>query len=187
MGHVVAGRLCRVGFCSRPICSSGLACSGRDHRLHPAGTIWPQPPWRHCIVEGQGRGGRLLRGDAQYHGDRRFPRGCNPASRYGVSPELAVNAWAHESAGQRQASISRRIAVRPILFVVTGFLIDPVKFAHGIFDNFLLVSSIVAALANGSPHQLVSRTRNGYNLDQQLTIWSLTLPQVAATLRPPRR
>ena len=57
------------------------------------------------------------------------------------------------------------------------------KFAHGVFDNFLLVSSIVAALLAGKwvAAWLVSRT-NGYNLDEQLTIWSLTLPQVAATL-----
>ena len=68
----------------------------------------------------------------------------------------------------------------PIFFVVTGFLINPVTFVWGIFDNFLLVASIVllgkwmAAWAIGHAF--------GYTLDEQLTIWSLTLPQVAATL-----
>ena len=54
---------------------------------------------------------------------------------------------------------------------------------YGIFDNFLLVSSITGTLLAGKwiAAWLVSRA-NGYNLSEQLTIWSLTLPQVAATL-----
>jgi Kef-type K+ transport system membrane component KefB len=96
---------------------------------------------------------------------------------------LAVNASAREAPASAKLQFLGKSLFIPIFFVVTGFLIDPVKFAHGIFDNFLLVSSIVAALLAGKwvAAWLVSRT-NGYNLDEQLTIWSLTLPQVAATL-----
>jgi len=61
--------------------------------------------------------------------------------------------------------------------------VDPIKFIYGIFDSFLLVSSIVGALLTGKwiAAWLVGRA-NGYNPSAQLTIWSLTLPQVAATL-----
>ncbi len=64
-------------------------------------------------VEGQGRGRRLLRGDAEYHGDRWRPRGCDPASRYRrrVSCRTCRQCFGTRSAGQRQASISRQIAV----------------------------------------------------------------------------
>jgi Kef-type K+ transport system membrane component KefB len=96
---------------------------------------------------------------------------------------LAVNASAREAPASAKLQFLGKSLFIPIFFVVTGFLIDPVKFAHGVFDNFLLVSSIIAALLAGKwiAAWLVSRT-NGYNLDEQLTIWSLTLPQVAATL-----
>jgi Kef-type K+ transport system membrane component KefB len=71
----------------------------------------------------------------------------------------------------------------PIFFIVTGFLIDPVKFVYELFDNFLIVSSIIGALLAGkwAAAWLVGRA-NGYVLNAQLTVWSLTLPQVAATL-----
>jgi len=71
----------------------------------------------------------------------------------------------------------------PIFFVVTGFLINPITFVYGIFDNFLLVASIIGALLVGKwiAAWAVGHAF-GYNLNEQLTIWSLTLPQVAATL-----
>lgn len=96
---------------------------------------------------------------------------------------LAVNASAREAPASAKLQFLGKSLFIPIFFVVTGFLIDPVKFAHGIFDNFLLVSSIIAALLAGKwvAAWLVSRT-NGYDLNERLTIWSLTLPQVAATL-----
>ena len=96
---------------------------------------------------------------------------------------LAVNASAREAPASAKLQFLGKSLFIPIFFVVTGFLIDPVKFAYGIFDNFLLVSSIVGALLAGKwiAAWLVGRA-NGYNLNEQLTIWSLTLPQVAATL-----
>jgi Kef-type K+ transport system membrane component KefB len=96
---------------------------------------------------------------------------------------LAVNAAAREAPASLKLQFLGKSLFIPIFFVVTGFLIDPVKFAYGIFDNFLLVSGIVGALLGGKwiAAWLVSRA-NGYNRSEQLTIWSLTLPQVAATL-----
>jgi Kef-type K+ transport system membrane component KefB len=48
---------------------------------------------------------------------------------------------------------------------------------------FLLVAGIIAALLVGKwiAAWIVGRTF-GYSRDEQLTVWSLTLPQVAATL-----
>ena len=54
---------------------------------------------------------------------------------------------------------------------------------QAIIDNFLLVASIIAALLVGKwiAAWVVGRAF-GYGRDEQLTVWSLTLPQVAATL-----
>src|SRR4051794_21487937 len=96
---------------------------------------------------------------------------------------LAVNASAREAPASEKLQFLGKSVFIPIFFVVTGFLIDPVKFVYEIFDNFLIVSSIIGALLAGKwiAAWLVGRA-NGYNRSEQLTIWSLTLPQVAATL-----
>jgi Kef-type K+ transport system membrane component KefB len=66
---------------------------------------------------------------------------------------------------------------------VTGFLINPVTFVQGIIDDFLLVAGIIGALLVGKwiAAWVVGRIF-GYSRNEQLTVWSLTLPQVAATL-----
>jgi len=96
---------------------------------------------------------------------------------------LAVNASAREAPANLKLQFLGKSLFIPIFFVVTGFLIDPVEFVYGIFDNFLLVSSIIGALLAGKWTAVwLVGPANGYNLNEQLTIWSLTLPQVAATL-----
>lgn len=96
---------------------------------------------------------------------------------------LAVNASAREAPASAKLQFLGKSLFIPIFFIVTGFLIDPVKFVYGVFDDFLIVSSIIAALLAGkwAAAWLVGRA-SGYTLNEQLTIWSLTLPQVAATL-----
>src|SRR5882757_4829193 len=96
---------------------------------------------------------------------------------------LAVNASAREAPASEKLQFLGKSVFIPIFFVVTGFLIDPVKFVYEIFDNFLIVTSIIGALLAGkwAAAWLVGRA-NGYILNAQLTIWLLTLPQVAATL-----
>ena len=71
----------------------------------------------------------------------------------------------------------------PIFFVVTGFLIDPVAFFQSITTSFPLVSAVIGALLIGKwiAAQAVGRAF-AYSPVARMTMWSLTLPQVAATL-----
>jgi Kef-type K+ transport system membrane component KefB len=96
---------------------------------------------------------------------------------------LAVNASAHGTPASAKLEFLGKSLFIPIFFVVTGFLINPITFVSGIFDNFLLVASIVGALLLGKWMAAWAIGRAfGYTLDEELAIWSLTLPQVAATL-----
>ena len=71
----------------------------------------------------------------------------------------------------------------PIFFVVTGFLIDPIAFARSIIDNAFLAAAVVGALIVGKGIAAAIAARLfKYTRAAQMTIWSLTLPQVAATL-----
>jgi Kef-type K+ transport system membrane component KefB len=96
---------------------------------------------------------------------------------------LAVNASAHDKPASVKLNFLANSLFIPIFFIDTGFLINPVTFVLGIVDNFLLVAGIIGALLGGKwiAAWVVCRTF-GYSRDEQLTVWSLTLPQVAATL-----
>jgi len=96
---------------------------------------------------------------------------------------LAINAAAQEAPASVKLGFLAKSLFIPIFFVVTGFLINPITFVYGMFDNFLLVASVIGALLVGKWLAAwgVGRTF-GYNRNEQLAIWSLTLPQVAATL-----
>lgn len=99
---------------------------------------------------------------------------------------LAVNAAARDAPASTKLQFLGKTLFIPIFFVVTGFLVNPITFVSGTVENFLLVASIVGALLVGK--EIAARAVGlacGYNLNERLTIWSLTLPQVAATL--PRR
>ena len=71
----------------------------------------------------------------------------------------------------------------PTFFIVTGFLIDPPVFLSSIVNNFPLVAGIIGALLIGKwgAAELAGRSF-GYSRVARQTMWSLTLPQVAATL-----
>ena len=96
---------------------------------------------------------------------------------------LAVNASARDKPASAKLDFLSKSLFIPIFFIVTGFLINPVTFVQGIIDNFVLVAGIIAALLVGKwiAAWVVGRTFD-YSRDEQLTVWSLTLPQVAATL-----
>ena len=96
---------------------------------------------------------------------------------------LAVNASARDKPASAKLDFLAKSLFIPIFFIVTGFLISPVTFVQGIIDNFPLVAGIIAALLVGKwiAAWVVGRSF-GYSRDEQLTVWSLTLPQVAATL-----
>jgi Kef-type K+ transport system membrane component KefB len=96
---------------------------------------------------------------------------------------LAVNASAHDKPASAKLEFLSKSLFIPIFFIVTGFLINPVEFVYGIINNYLLVAGIIAALLIGKwiAAWVVGRTFD-YSRDEEQTVWSLTLPQVAATL-----
>jgi Sodium/hydrogen exchanger family len=113
--YLVARRICRL----RLYLHDGIfsvrsrSSADRDKRLYRAGAIRPQSPWRLSAVEGQERGRRLLRRDAEHHGNRRGPRGCDPASghRWRISCRPGGQRFGARSASQRKASISRQVTL----------------------------------------------------------------------------
>jgi Na+:H+ antiporter len=96
---------------------------------------------------------------------------------------LAVNASARDKPASTKLEFLGRSLFIPIFFIVTGFLINPVAFFRGIIDDFPLVAGIIIALLVGKGiASWVAGRAFGYTRDERLTVWSLTLPQVAATL-----
>jgi Kef-type K+ transport system membrane component KefB len=96
---------------------------------------------------------------------------------------LAVNAAVHDKPGKDKLEFFANSFFIPIFFVVTGFLIDPALFVRSLLDNFLLVIGIISALVVGKFVAAYAAGRTfGYSPIVRLTMWSLTLPQVAATL-----
>jgi Na+:H+ antiporter len=96
---------------------------------------------------------------------------------------LAVNAAVRDHPARVKLEFFGKALFIPSFFTVTGFLIDPVAFARTIVDHPGLVAGIIAALLVGKGiAALVVGRAFGYTPATQLTIWALTLPQVAATL-----
>ncbi len=96
---------------------------------------------------------------------------------------LAVNAAVHDQPAKEKLKFFGDSLFIPIFFVVTGFLIDPREFYRSITDNLLLTSAVILTLLAGKwiAAQIAGRAF-GYSPMARITIWSLTLPQVAATL-----
>jgi Kef-type K+ transport system membrane component KefB len=96
---------------------------------------------------------------------------------------LAVNAAVHDKPAKEKLKFFGDSLFIPIFFVVTGFLIDPREFYHSITDNLALALAVILALLAGKwiAAQLAGRAF-GYSPIARMTMWSLTLPQVAATL-----
>lgn len=96
---------------------------------------------------------------------------------------LAVNAAVHDKPAKEKLEFFGNSLFIPIFFIVTGFLIDPRVFIHSIVDHFALASAVVLALLVGKwiAAEIVGR-RFANTRAETMTVWSLTLPQVAATL-----
>jgi len=96
---------------------------------------------------------------------------------------LALNAATHDRAARHELQFFGDSLFIPIFFITTGFLIDPYGLMMSLRDDLPLVAAIIGALVIGKylAAEIVGR-RFGYTRDERLTIWSLTLPQVAATL-----
>lgn len=96
---------------------------------------------------------------------------------------LALNEAAQNQSAKEKLGFFANSLFIPIFFVVTGFLIDPTVFVRSLIDNFALALAIVLALLVG---KFIAAEITGrffqYPQAARLTSWSLTLPQVAATL-----
>ena len=96
---------------------------------------------------------------------------------------LAVNTAARGSEAKHELEFIGNHLFIPVFFVTIGFLIDLRAFAATLVDHFWLVAGVVGGLV-GSKFLAaeVARRLYGYTRDEGLTMWSLSLPQVAATL-----
>jgi Kef-type K+ transport system membrane component KefB len=96
---------------------------------------------------------------------------------------LALNEVVHNKEAEEKLGFLGKALFIPAFFLVTGFLIDPVAFVRSIGDHFALDISIILALLVGKfvAAEIVGRAFK-YPQGARLTMWSLTLPQVAATL-----
>ena len=96
---------------------------------------------------------------------------------------LAINsAVQHKPAKDKLQFFGDSIFI-PMFFVVTGFLIVPVQFFDTVAAKFALVIAIIFALlaGKGIAAEIAGRAFS-YSSAARKTMWSLTLPQVAATL-----
>lgn len=96
---------------------------------------------------------------------------------------LSVNAAVQHKPAKEKLEFFGNSFFIPIFFAVTGFLIDPIKLIGTIAYNFPLVVAIILALlvGKGIAAEIVGKAF-AYTSAARKTMWSLTLPQVAATL-----
>jgi len=96
---------------------------------------------------------------------------------------LAVNAAVQEKPAKEKLEFFGNSFFIPIFFLATGFLIDPVVFFRSIAQHFALTAGIILVLFVGKwvAAEIAVRAFK-YSRAARMTMWSLTLPQVAATL-----
>jgi Kef-type K+ transport system membrane component KefB len=96
---------------------------------------------------------------------------------------LAVNAAVKDKPAKNKLEFMGNTLFIPIFFIVTGFLINPVALVRSLTQDYFLAVGIIAALLIGKwiAAQACGRAF-GYGPVARKTMWSLTLPQVAATL-----
>ena len=95
---------------------------------------------------------------------------------------MAVNAAVQNNPARTKLDFFGKALFIPSFFIVTGLLIDPVAFAHSTVGHLPLVIGIIAALVAGKGIAAAVVGRSfGYAPAARLTMWALTLPQVAAT------
>jgi Kef-type K+ transport system membrane component KefB len=96
---------------------------------------------------------------------------------------LAVNTATRDSPAKHELEFIGNHLFIPVFFITIGFLIDVKTFAATLMDHPGLVAGIVGGLI-GSKFLAAELARRafGYTRDEGLTMWSLSLPQVAATL-----
>jgi len=96
---------------------------------------------------------------------------------------LAVNAAVENKPAKEKLEFFGNSLFIPIFFIVTGFLINPVTLLGTISNDLPLVLAIILALLVGKGIAAeLAGLGFGYTWPARKTVWSLTLPQVAATL-----
>jgi Kef-type K+ transport system membrane component KefB len=96
---------------------------------------------------------------------------------------LAVNTATRNSEAKHELEFIGNHLFIPVFFLTIGFLIDLQTFANTLVTHFWLVLGIVGGLI-GSKYLAaeIARRAFGYSRTEGLTMWSLSIPQVAATL-----
>jgi Kef-type K+ transport system membrane component KefB len=96
---------------------------------------------------------------------------------------LALNRAVQGSHASQELEFLANTLFIPMFFITVGFLIDVRVFAKTAIDHSGLVIAIVGGLiASKLLAALLIRQAFGYTWNQGLVMWSLSLPQVAATL-----
>ena len=96
---------------------------------------------------------------------------------------LAVNRAARGTEAKEKLQFIGDTLLIPVFFIAIGNLIDVRIFVQTILDNFPLMASIVGALILGKFVAAEAAARGfGYSHAEARLMWSLSLPQVAATL-----
>ncbi len=96
---------------------------------------------------------------------------------------LAVNAAVKDKPAKTKLEFLGNVLFVPAFFLGTGFLIDPVALARSLMQDTGLAAGLLGALVAGKWLAAEGAGRAfGYVPAARRTMWSLTLPQVAATL-----
>jgi Kef-type K+ transport system membrane component KefB len=96
---------------------------------------------------------------------------------------LAVNRAVHQSQAKSELEFLGNSLFIPMFFITIGFLIDVRVFLDTLASNLDLVVGIVGGLIVSKwIAAIVTQKALGYSRTEGLMMWSLSLPQVAATL-----
>jgi Kef-type K+ transport system membrane component KefB len=96
---------------------------------------------------------------------------------------LAVNRAVHQSQAKSELEFLGNSLFIPMFFITIGFLIDIRVFLDTLASNLDLVMGIVGGLIVSKwIAAIVTQKALGYSRTEGLMMWSLSLPQVAATL-----
>ena len=115
---------------------------------------------------------------------RRRGRGNPPGGDYrGLPGGARLESGGQESRAKHELEFLGNTLFIPMFFITVGFLIDVRVFAATLLAHLGLVTAIVGGLLLSKLlAALLARWAFGYSRDQGLVMWSLSLPQVAATL-----
>ncbi len=95
---------------------------------------------------------------------------------------LAVNSVLPEGAVKEQVIVVGAGLFIPIFFIDLGLLLDLPVFLHTVASSTFALALILCLLGSKGLAAWWSGRLYGYNAPQILTLWSLSIPQVAATL-----